>query len=566
VLPSRRKARGRQAWQKEPARFVRFRLSSDGLAAVVALAQVCCDRSAWLRPESVFFGALTRSAALVLALAAGACTVGPDYHPDAAPTPTNFKELKGWKVATPSDQLPRGDWWAFYHDPKLNFLIKQVEISNQTVLAEAAAYQQARAVIREAQASLFPTLTGAYTFTRTMTGQAAVGNQVGLSGVGNVGAIYSTTFNPQLSATWDIDLWGQVRRQIESNASAAQATKADLDNAKLSAQAMLATAYFNLRATDSLIDLLQRTTIQYRKTLEIVQNQYKAGYSVTLGDVATARAQVEITEAQTKSAIATRAQYEHAVAMLIGRPPAELTVERRLLSGAIPKIPVTVPSELLERNPAIAAAERAMQEQNALIGVAVAAYFPVISLSGSFGWIGTHPLPFTVANEVWSLGAAGTQTLFNGGLTSAQVDSARAVYWQSVATYRQTVLTTFQAVEDQLAAIRQLTQAIAVQHKAVKDAQQAVDVYLNQFQAGTVAFTTVVTAEITLLADQETELTYRQNLFLASVTLIENLGGGWDTNLLPSRKELEKDFSLLPQLPPNETGPRPGLPPAPANH
>jgi outer membrane protein TolC len=200
-----------------------------------------------------------------------------------------------------------------------------------------------------------------------------------------------------------------------------------------------------------------------------------------------------------------------------------------------------------------------------LIGVAVAGYFPVISLSGSLEWIGSHPLPFTVANEVWSLGAAGTQTLFNGGLTSAQVDSARAVYWQSVATYRQTVLTTFQGVEDQLAAIRQLTQAIAVQHQAVKNAQQAVDVYLNQFQAGTAAFTTVVTAEITLLADEETELTYRQNLFLASVTLIEDLGGGWDTNLLPSRKELEKDFSLLPRLPSNETGPRPELPPAPAN-
>ncbi len=519
-----------------------------------------------LRAEEFFSRVRVRRAVLLLALAAGACTVGPDYHPDAAPTPAHFKELKGWKVATPSDQLPRNDWWAFYRDSKLDFLIKQVEVSNQNVLAQAAAYEQARAVIREAQASLYPTFTGAYTFTRTFTGPKAVGNQAGLSGVGNISAIYTTSFNPQLSATWDIDVWGQVRRQIESNAAAAQATKADLDNAKLSAQAMLATAYFNLRATDSLIDLLQRTTIQYQKTLDIVENQYKAGYSVTLGDVATARAQVETTQAQTKSTIATRAQYEHAIAILIGRPPAELSIGRRLLAGAIPKIPVTLPSELLERNPAIAAAERAMQEQNALIGVAVAGYFPVISLSGSFGWLGTHPLPFNVANEVWSLGAAGTQILFNGGLTSAQVDSARAVYWQSVATYRQTVLTAFQGVEDNLVAIRQLAQALTVQHQAVKDEQQAVDVYLNQYQAGTVAFTTVVTAQIQLLADEETELTYRQNLFLASVLLIENLGGGWDTNLLPSRKELEQGFSVLPQLPPNETGPRPELPPAPATH
>jgi len=195
-----------------------------------------------------------------------------------------------------------------------------------------------------------------------------------------------------------------------------------------------------------------------------------------------------------------------------------------------------------------------MEQQNALIGVAVAGYFPVISLSGALGWIGSHPLPFSAANEIWSLGAAGAETLFNGGLTSAQVDSARAVYWQSVATYRQTVLTAFQGVEDQLAAIRQLRQALATQHQAVKDAQQAVDVYLNQFQAGTVAFTTVVTAEITLLADQETELTYRQNLFLASVALIEDLGGGWDKTLLPTKDELVKDFSLLPQLPPNRAG------------
>ena len=195
-----------------------------------------------------------------------------------------------------------------------------------------------------------------------------------------------------------------------------------------------------------------------------------------------------------------------------------------------------------------------MQEENALIGVEIAGYFPDISLSGVFQWTGTHPLPFNVANEVWSLGAAGTQVLFNGGLTSAQVDAARATYWQSVATYRQTVLTAMQQVEDELVAVRLLTQQLVVQQKAVKDAQTAVDVYLNQFQAGTVAFTTVVTAEITLLADQEAELTIRQNLYLASVALIEALGGGWDTTLLPTKKELENNISLLPQLPPNGAG------------
>jgi NodT family efflux transporter outer membrane factor (OMF) lipoprotein len=501
------------------------------------------------------------------ALALAGCAVGPDYFPAAAPTPTTYKELKGWKLAAPSDAHNRGDWWAFYRDPGLSVLIKQVEISNQTVAAAAGAYEQARAVIRQAQAALLPTLTGSYTFTRTMTGPQALTAQSSTSGI-RIGsaAIYTTTYNPQLSASWDIDVWGKVRRQIESNTAAAQATAADLDNAKLSQQAMLATAYFNLRAADSLHDLLDRTVKEYKRTLDIVQNQYNSGYSVTLGDVATARAQVEITEAQEINVGVQRAQYEHAIAMLIGRPPAELAVAHRPLAGTIPRLPIAVPSTLLERRPDIAAAERTMQEQNAMIGVAVAAFFPDISLSGALGWIGTHPLPFNVANEVWSLGAAGTQTLFNGGLTAAQVDAARAVYWQSVANYRQTVLTAFQGVEDQLVAIRLLTQQLAVQRRAVRDARQAVDVYLNQFKAGTVAFTTVVTAEITLLADEEAELTIRQNLFLASVSLIEDLGGGWDTNLLPTSVEMQKDFSLLPQLPANSTGPRLEPPPSAATH
>jgi NodT family efflux transporter outer membrane factor (OMF) lipoprotein len=501
--------------------------------------------------------------ALAVVSALAGCAVGPDYVPEAAPLAKNFKELKGWKVATPSDALNRGDWWAFYRDTKLNFLIGQVEISNQTVAAQAAAYEQARALIREAQASLFPTLSGTYNATRAYNGPGA-----GAAGALATGARlgqYSTTFVPGLSATWDLDVWGKVRRQIESNASAAQVSKADLDNAKLSAQAQLATAYFNLRAADSLRDLLDRTVVQYKKTLDIVQNQFKAGYAVTAGDVATAEAQVFATEAQSINVGVQRAQYEHAIAILIGRPPAELTIGRHLLTGGIPRIPVTVPSAMLERRPDIAAAERTMQEENALIGVAVAAYFPDISLSGLFQWTGTRPLPFNVANEVWSLGAAGTQVLFEGGLRGAQVDAARAVYWQSVATYRQTVLTALQQVEDELVAVRLLTQQLAVQQKAVKDAQQAVDVYLNQFLAGTIAFTTVVTAEITLLADQEAELTIRQNLFLASVALIEALGGGWDTTLLPTKKELEKDISLLPQLPPNGAGLR-LEPPAPSSN
>jgi NodT family efflux transporter outer membrane factor (OMF) lipoprotein len=482
----------------------------------------------------------------ILGFALAACAVGPDYSREPAPAPTHYKELKGWKLANPSDNVDRGDWWTVYRDRGLNALLPQVEISNQTVAADAAAYEEAKALIREAQAAWFPTATAGYNVTRTRTGPLAAATSSG--GTAPSGAIYSTLYTAPISGTWDIDVWGKVRRQVESNTAAAQASAADLDNAKLSEQAMLATAYFNLRASDSLIDLLARTIVEYKKTYDIVNNQFKAGYSVTAGDVATADANIRTTEAQLASARASRAQYEHAIAVLIGRPPAEVAVARRDLGGGIPKIPVTVPSMLLERRPDIAASERTMQEENALIGVAEAAYFPDVSLSSMIEYLGPIPLPFSAARSIGSIGASGTQTLFNGGLTSAQVDAARAVYWQSIATYRQTVLTAFQQVEDELAAIHYYTQQVAAERLAVADEHKAVDTYLNQFQAGTIAFTTVVTAEIALLADQEAELTARQNLFLASVSLIEALGGGWDTVLLPTSVQLQKDFSLVPQL------------------
>ena len=497
------------------------------------------------------------AAASALAAALGGCAIGPDYLPETAPVSKTFKELKGWKVATPSDSLPRGDWWAFYKDANLNFLIKQVEISNQTVAAQAAAYEQARALIREAQAALFPTLSASYTATRSHIGAAASGGTATTTSATTVAGqagITTSTFVPGVSGSWDLDIWGKVRRQIESNASAAQVSAADLDNVKLVAQAQLATAYFNLRAADALQAILLRSVQEYKKTLEIVRNQLKGGYSVSEADVATAEAQVFNTQSLAINVGVQRAQYEHAIAMLVGRPPAELTMAQRPLSGAIPKLPVSVPSALLERRPDIAAAERTMQEQNALIGVQMAAYFPDVSLSAVLQWSGSRPFPFNVANEIWSLGGAATQILFDGGLRGAQIDAARAVYWQSVANYRQTVLSAFQGVEDELAAIRILTQQLAVQRKAVNSEREAVRVYLAQFQGGTVAFTTVVTAQIQLLSYEESELTIRQNLFLASVALIQDLGGGWDVNLLPTKKELEADFSLLPQLPPNRAG------------
>jgi NodT family efflux transporter outer membrane factor (OMF) lipoprotein len=483
-----------------------------------------------------------------------ACSVGPNYSPEAAPVPTQFKELKGWKYANPNDALDRGDWWAPYRDAKLDFLLRQVEVSNQTVAAQAAAYEQARAVIREAQSALFPTLTANYTYTRMRTGPNVTTGTSGSSGGGG-GGIYTTTFVPQLSGTWDLDVWGKVRRQIEANTSAAQASAADLANVKLSQQALLATAYFNLRAADSLRLVLAELVGYYRETLRVTRDKVEHHYGppgstcCTPADAALAEALLLNTQSQALNVGVQRAQYEHAIAMLVGRPPAELAIARLTLSGRIPRIPVTVPSTLLERRPDIAMAERTMQQENALIGVAESAFYPDISLSGMLEWVGKNPLPFNVANEVWSLGAAASQPLFNGGLLSAELDAARAVYWQSVATYRQTVLTAFQQVEDQLAAIRILTQQLPLAQHAVADARTAVRVYQNQYQAGRVDITTVVTAEATLLTDEQAELTVRQNLFLASVSLIEGLGGTWDSTLLPTQKEMEKSFSLLPKLP-----------------
>jgi NodT family efflux transporter outer membrane factor (OMF) lipoprotein len=487
----------------------------------------------------------------VIALTLAGCTIGPNYSAEPAPVPTRYKELKGWKRATPNDEVARGDWWNVYKDRALDQLLPQIEVSNQTVAAAAAAYEQARAIVREGQAALFPVATAGYSVTRTRTGPRAIGSSTNVGTVSNGrgrGAIYTTTYSVPINATWDLDVWGRLRRQIESNTSGAQASAADLDNAKLAAQAQLAIAYFNLRASDSLIALLTSTIVEYKKTYEIVNNQFKAGYAVTAGDVATADAQIATTEAQLANARLQRAQFEHAIAILTGRPPAELGVGPRNLAQHIPKIPVTVPSALLERRPDIAAAERTMEEQNALIGVAEAAWFPDVSLSAVIQFIGPIPLPLSAARSVASLSASATQTLFNGGLTAAQVDAARAAYWQSVANYRQTVLTAFQQVEDQLAAIRYLTVQVAQQRRAVTDQRQAVDVFLNQFRAGTTAFTTVVVAEVQLLADEEAELTARQNLFLASVNLIVALGGGWDIALLPTQGQLQRDFSLLPQL------------------
>ncbi|GAB0114531.1 efflux transporter outer membrane subunit [Acidisoma sp. C75] len=462
---------------------------------------------------------MSRLAPLAALLLAG-CMVGPNYHRPAALVPGHYKEMPGWAQAAPADAAPKGDWWTGFNDPLLDQLEPQVAVSNQTVQAELANYLQARALVQEAEGQLFPTLglSGAATRSRvgSTQGTAAIASSASVSGTAN----------------WELDLWGQIRRQVQESAASAQEAQAVLANATLSEQALLATDLIDLRISDAQINLLQQTVKAYQEALRITQNQGAAGVAAP-SDVITARATLEAAQSSLINAGIARAEAEHAMAVLAGRLPEDLSVAHGTSLPSLPPIPVGVPSSLLERRPDIAADERAVAAANAAIGVAVAAYYPTITLSASGGFSGS-PIGalFSVANQVWSLGTDAALNLFEGGARSAAVRAARASYEASVATYRGAVLTAFQQVEDQLAALRILAQQEVVANAAVGDATQAVQIALNEYEAGTAAYTTVTTAQATLLNDQESLLSIRSQRLLAAVSLIEDLGGGWSAAML----------------------------------
>jgi NodT family efflux transporter outer membrane factor (OMF) lipoprotein len=464
--------------------------------------------------------------ATALAGALSSCMVGPDYHKPAAIVPVAYKEAPGWKQAAPSDGIPKGEWWTVYNDPDLDRLEPLVAISNQTVVADYAAYEQAQEIVAETRGGLFPTvgLTGSAT-------RAGSGGSDNVSGGSNGSYAFSngprTTGTFEGSIDWTPDIWGKIRREVEGDIAAAEVSQADYANATLSAQATLASDYVDLRAADSNILLLQQTVGAYQRSLQITENQFNAGVAAP-SDVLTARTQLEGAQAQLINEGATRAQYEHAIAVLAGHAPADLTIPPGALMQAIPVVPAGVPSSLLERRPDIAAAERTMAEENAQIGVAVAAFYPDISLS-ALGGYSADPITglFSVSNALWSLGTEASETLFEGGTRTATVKAARFGYDESVAEYRQTVLSAFQDVEDDLSNLRILAQQAQVEQEAVSDAARAVQIALNEYQAGTEAYTTVVTAQATLLSDQETALTVQQDRLLASISLIQDLGGGW---------------------------------------
>jgi NodT family efflux transporter outer membrane factor (OMF) lipoprotein len=434
--------------------------------------------------------------------------------------PTSYKQ-HGWKTAEPKDATNRGDWWAIYDDPVLDGLEKQIEISNQTLIAAAAAYRQARAVVAESRAGYFPSVSLTGAGTRSGQGGAktsAVNSKIDLTA----------------DASWSADLWGRIRRTVESDVANAQASAADLASARLSAQAQLATLYFELRAADEQRRLLDASVGAFAQSLQMTRNRYAVGVAAPT-DVVTAETQLEQTRAQAIAVGVQRAQFEDAIATLIGKPASDFSLAPAPLALAVPAAPPGVPSTLLERRPDIAATERLMAAANAQIGAAEAAFYPDLTLSASYGFSSSGLAKlFRASNALWSVGGQLVQTVFDAGLRSAQVEAAKATYDHTVANYRQTVLTGFQQVEDELAALIILAQQAQVEENTVRLAQEAERLTLNQYQQGTVAYTAVITAQTTRLNNEQTALGIMQSRLIASVALVQALGGGWSAAQLPS--------------------------------
>jgi len=461
-----------------------------------------------------------------------ACTVGPDYVRPTAEAPAAFKEMDGWKQAQPRDQEIKGKWWEAYNDPLLNNLEEQVNISNQNLAQVEAQYRQARALVQSARAGYFPTLSASASESRSRASSSFSSTQ--LQSTNPVTRGITNNYLLTLDAVWELDVWGRVRRTVESNEASAQASAADLEAARLSAHAELAQNYFQLRALDTQKQLFDNTVAAYEKSLQLTQNQYAAGI-VAKADVILAQTQLKSTQAQAIDVGVQRAQLEHAIALLIGKPASVFSIAPAPLTATLPAVPIGVPSELLERRPDVAAAERLVAAANAQIGVAIAAYFPSLTLSASGGyqspsWSNWLTLP----SRFWAVGPALAETLFDGGLRRAQTDQARAAYDANVAAYRQTVLTGFKEVEDNLAALRILEQEAEVQDEAVQAARQTVVLTTNQYKAGTVNYLNVTVVQAAALNNERTAVDILNRRLVASVLLIKALGGGWNSSDLPS--------------------------------
>ncbi|HVO87660.1 MAG TPA: efflux transporter outer membrane subunit [Casimicrobiaceae bacterium] len=473
-----------------------------------------------------------RTIIALCALVTAACTVGPNYTRPDAVTPEAWKELPPTKTAQPSDQQPRGPWWSAFNDPTLDALERDAEAANQDLRVAEANYRQAQAAVAVARAGLFPALNGTVDATRAGGGRGGSSNTNGNFSGGGRGPV--NAFQLGAAANWEVDLWGRVRKSVEASGDLAQASAADLENVRLSIQAQVAQNYLTLRVTDAAQRVLQETVAAYERSLTLTQNRYNAGVAAR-AEVVQAETQLLGARASLVDIRATRAQFEHAVAILTGRPPANVTISTTETMPPIPDVPVSLPSQLLERRPDIAGAERRVAAANAQIGVANAAFFPAISLSANGGSAAsTLGGLFSAPALFWSLGASLAQLLFDAGLRKAQLEGTVAQYDAAVATYRQTVLTAFQEVEDQLATLRVLEEEAAVQREQVRAARESVELTTNQYRAGLVSFINVVAVQASLFAAQRSDLDLQNRRYVAAVTLVRALGGGFDAATLAS--------------------------------
>jgi NodT family efflux transporter outer membrane factor (OMF) lipoprotein len=483
------------------------------------------------------------------------CNVGPKYSRPSVQIPPTYKEIKGWKVAEPKDKEARGQWWEVFKDPQLNALESQVNISNQNVKAAVASFWEARALVKQARAAYFPTITATPGVTHSKlssSGNTFVGSSgsASISAGGRAGLSSDiTTYSTPLGASWQPDLWGATRNTVAEYNFAAQASAAILEGIRLTNQSELAIDYFELRGEDSLKQLLDATVAAYQKALDLTQTLYNTGIDSDL-DVAQAETQLLTVQAQDTAVGILRAQYEHAIAVLVGKPASTFSIAFEPLKESVPAIPFGVPSELLERRPEIAAAERSVAEANAVIGIAKAAYFPTLSLTGSTGFqSSTVANLFSGPSFVWSVGGSLAETVFDAGRRAAVTEQARAAYAQTVANYRQTVLTAFQSVEDNLAALRILAEELKQQEAAVNSAQRSLTLAKHRYKVGIDSYLNVITAQTALLSDQQTALNLRIQRMTASVQLIVALGGGWDAATLPSPKQIISNSPLPVQDP-----------------
>jgi len=461
--------------------------------------------------------------------------IGPKYkRPDAPASPAYKQPLPdGWKEAQPSDDAIRGKWWQIYQDHELNALEGQVNVSNQNVLAAEAQFRAARDAVRIARSGVFPTVATNPSMVNSKTSSTLTNSQPNAFVPG-----VRTAYNLPLDLSYQADIWGSIRRTVRANAENAQVSAALMENARLTFHAELAQDYFLLRGTDSDEELLERTVKSYEEFLQLTQNRFHSGVA-SGGDVAQAQTQLDTARAQLIDLGVARAQFEHAIAILTGRPPSALSVSRAVLKSTPPPLPVGVPSALLERRPDIAAAERQMAAVNEQIGIAQAAYYPTLTLSASAGFESSNIVNWlTWPSHFWAVGPQMAETLFDAGKRHALVAQARDSYDVTVANYRQTVLTGFQQVEDALAALQVLAAEAVAQDRAVRAARESQQISTYQYKAGTVSYLQVITTQAIALQAEKTEVDILTRRMVSSVLLIEALGGGWDASRLPAVSDL----------------------------